>query len=52
MRGVILYDPGGVRFEERVAPAIIAPTKAIIRMPDFMMGWTPPDGIDAPKWRC
>ena len=19
---------------------------------DFMMGWTPPDGIDVPKWRC
>jgi hypothetical protein len=18
----------------------------------FMMGWTPPDGIDVPKWRC
>ena len=20
--------------------------------PRFMMGWTPPDGIDVPKWRC
>ena len=26
-------------------------TEADIRL-DFMMGWTPPDGIDVPKWRC
>jgi hypothetical protein len=32
MRGAVLYGPGDVRFEERVAPTIIAPTDAIIRM--------------------
>jgi hypothetical protein len=20
--------------------------------PDMVMGWTPPDGIDVPKWSC
>jgi threonine dehydrogenase-like Zn-dependent dehydrogenase len=31
MRGTVLYGPGDVRFEERPAPAIIAPTDAIVR---------------------
>ncbi len=32
MRGVVLYAPGDIRFEERAAPRIIEPTDAIIRM--------------------
>ena len=32
MRGAVLYAPGDVRFEERDAPKIIAPTDAIISM--------------------
>jgi threonine dehydrogenase-like Zn-dependent dehydrogenase len=32
MRGAVLYGPGDVRFEERDAPKIVAPTDAIIRM--------------------
>src|SRR6266436_10446397 len=32
MRGAVLYSPGDVRFEERAAPTIIAPTDAIIRI--------------------
>ena len=24
----------------------------VVRPRVFMMGWTPPDGIDVPKWRC
>src|SRR4051794_35863034 len=31
MRGTVLYGPGDVRFEERPAPAITAPTDAIVR---------------------
>src|SRR6266704_1362079 len=32
MRGAVLYCPGDVRFEERTAPKIIAPTDAVIRI--------------------
>jgi threonine dehydrogenase-like Zn-dependent dehydrogenase len=32
MRGVILYAPGDVRFEERDNPAILEPTDAIIKL--------------------
>ncbi len=32
MRGAVLYGAGDVRFEERAAPTIIAPTDAIIRI--------------------
>jgi threonine dehydrogenase-like Zn-dependent dehydrogenase len=32
MRGTVLHSPGDVRFEERDAPKIIAPTDAIIRI--------------------
>ncbi len=32
MRAAVLHAPGDVRFEERVAPKIIEPTDAIIRM--------------------
>src|SRR6266700_2904606 len=32
MRGAVLYGPGDVRFEERAAPKIIAPTDAVIRI--------------------
>jgi threonine dehydrogenase-like Zn-dependent dehydrogenase len=32
MQGAILYGPGDVRFEDRAAPTILAPTDAIIRI--------------------
>jgi threonine dehydrogenase-like Zn-dependent dehydrogenase len=32
MRGAVLYSPGEVRFEELAAPAIVAPTDAIIKI--------------------
>jgi threonine dehydrogenase-like Zn-dependent dehydrogenase len=32
MRGAVLHAPGDVRFDERDAPAIIAPTDAVIRI--------------------
>jgi threonine dehydrogenase-like Zn-dependent dehydrogenase len=32
MRGAVLYGPRDVRFEERAAPKIIAPTDAVIRI--------------------
>src|SRR5262245_36273368 len=32
MRGTVLYGPRDIRFEERVAPTIVKPTDAIIRM--------------------
>ncbi|WP_158818212.1 zinc-dependent alcohol dehydrogenase family protein [Methylocapsa sp. S129] len=32
MRGTVLYGPGDVRFEEREAPKILAPTDAVIRI--------------------
>ncbi len=32
MRGAVLYGPGDVRFEERAAPKIMAPTDAVIRI--------------------
>src|SRR5712671_6174382 len=38
MRGTVLYGPGDVRFEERPAPAIIAPTDAILRLPATCSG--------------
>jgi threonine dehydrogenase-like Zn-dependent dehydrogenase len=33
MRGAVLYGPGDVRLEERLAPTIIEPTDAVIRLP-------------------
>jgi threonine dehydrogenase-like Zn-dependent dehydrogenase len=32
MRGTVLHRPGDVRFEEREAPTIVAPTDAVIRL--------------------
>src|SRR5882762_6308514 len=32
MQGAVLYGPRDVRFEERAAPRIIAPTDAVIKM--------------------
>src|SRR5881392_1814854 len=32
MRGAVLYAPRDVRFEERAAPKVVAPTDAIIRL--------------------
>ena len=39
---------------EAVAPAQLeAIARWGVRTPDpALMGWTPPDGIDVPKWRC
>ena len=38
-----VVDDVVVGFEDAVRQAVIA---------HELMGWTPPDGIDVPKWRC
>jgi hypothetical protein len=38
-----------VQFTGQIAALQGAPGETI---QTILMGWTPPDGIDVPKWRC
>ena len=51
-RSAIASPPGQFIRCSRFSDLAAARPKARAGSMRFMMGWTPPDGIDVPKWRC
>ncbi len=49
----LIFVSGGGLFRQENFFTTIHRTKAQANRVDrVLMGWTPPDGIDVPKWRC
>ena len=41
-----------VHLERHVGPRPFSAVRATATLSRKLMGWTPPDGIDVPEWRC
>ena len=45
MRGTVLYGPGDIRFEDREAPRVEAPTDAVIRIAATCVCGSAPEAV-------